>query len=150
MVLIACGSAMAGAQERLLTLDIRQRPLKEVLERLSGDTGYTFIFDTAWGGHPVSAALKNVPLQTGLRQMLANLSHALVFLPEKKIKIVILETPGAAGSGADAPRGTGLGRIPRTVNPAGASGPDPPAPAEYDNLPRESGDNEAADQPQAN
>jgi hypothetical protein len=140
---------MAGTQERLLTLDIRERPLKEVLERLSGDTGYTFIFDTAWGGHPVSAALNNVPLQTGLRQMLGNLSHALVFLPEKKIKIVILERSGAVGSGADAPRGPGLGRAPRTVNPARARGPEPPAPAEYGNLPRESGDNETADQPQA-
>jgi hypothetical protein len=141
---------MAGEQERLLTLDIRERPLKEVIKRLSGDTGYTFIFDTAWGAHPVSAALKNIPLQTGLRQILGNLSHALVFLPEKKIKIVILERFGAAGSGADAPRGPELGRAPRTVNPARARGPEPPTPAEYGNLPRESGDNETADQPQAN
>jgi hypothetical protein len=78
------------------------------------------------------------------------LSHALVFLPEKKIKIVILERFGAAGSGADAPRGPELGRAPRTVNPARARGPEPPTPAEYGNLPRESGDNETADQPQAN
>jgi hypothetical protein len=149
-VLLTCGGAMAGTGERLLTLDIRERPLKEVLQRLSGHTGYTFIFDTAWGGHPVSATFKNVPLHTGLRQILGNWSHALVFLPAKKIKIIILERSGAVGSGADAPRGPGFGRTPQTVNPAGARGPEPPAPAEYSNLPRESGDNETTGQPQAN
>lgn len=79
-----------GAESRLLSLDARGEPLGEVLRKISKDTGYHISTDSEWAGLPVSVSFKNLPMDQGLRRILAKLNHSIVFNDaEQRISIVI-------------------------------------------------------------
>ena len=132
-VAFIAGSVTAAASERLISLEIRERPLQEVLQRLAGETGYKFMYDSTWSNHLVSVRLEQVAVQAGLRQIFSSLNHALVFLPDRTIKILIMEktpSPGAGSSAANQRRAPG--RRPPALNPdpPPVQQPDPPAASE--------------------
>jgi type II secretory pathway component GspD/PulD (secretin) len=126
-VVFIAGSVTAEASERLISLEIRERPLKEVLQQIAGETGYTFKFESTWSNHTVSARADQVPLQSCLRQILGGLNHALVYLPDRTIKIVIMEDTPLHGSASSA----GTARPRRPFIPA----PAPPPTAESEPQP---------------
>jgi hypothetical protein len=80
----------AGAESRLLSLDMRGEPLGEVLKKFSKDAGYLISFDSEWEGLPVSVSFKNLTMVQGLRRILAQLNYSLVFNDaDRRISIVI-------------------------------------------------------------
>ena len=108
---LTLGVARAETAEKLLSLEFRETPLSEVLQRLTRETGYDFIYNSAWRGYRVSADLKQVTLYTALRQILSHLNHAVIQLPENKIKLVIMNSSiGQAGSSPGAPQSRGRDR----------------------------------------
>jgi hypothetical protein len=79
-----------GAEHRLLSIDTQGELLGEVLKKISKDTGYRISIDSGWAGLPVSASFKNLPVEQGLRRILAKLNHAIVFNDaERRISIVV-------------------------------------------------------------
>jgi type II secretory pathway component GspD/PulD (secretin) len=128
--LFIAGGALAEAPEKLVSLEVSGRPLKEVLQRLAGETDYTFIFENTWSNLPVSVRLEQVPVQAGLRQILSSVNHALVYLPGQTIKILILETtpsPGTGSSAMNRPRAPARGVS--APMPTGPPVPEPETPA---------------------
>jgi type II secretory pathway component GspD/PulD (secretin) len=142
--MVPAGWAGAEVPERLISLEMQQRPLKEVLQRIAGQTGYTFIFDSAWSNLPVSVRLEKAPLQTGLRRILSSVNHALVYLPDRTIKITITESTPPQGGG---PAAAGPARARRPTAPPPpppAQEPEPPAAPEQTSQAEESGSGEEA------
>lgn len=82
--------AAMGVELRLLSLDSRGEPLGEILKKISKDTGYRISVDPEWTGLPVSVSFKNLPMDKGLRRILARLNHSIVFDDaDQRISIVI-------------------------------------------------------------
>jgi hypothetical protein len=75
--------------EELISLDIKNQPLGEVLENISAETGYQFSIDKSWNDFPVTASIKNEPLYRGLKRILRNLNNAVIYGSDGTIKIKI-------------------------------------------------------------
>jgi type II secretory pathway component GspD/PulD (secretin) len=149
MLSVMAGAGRAGAEvsERLVTLETQQKPLKEVLQRIAGQTGCTFLFDGAWSNYPVSVRLEKATLQTSLRRVLASVNHALVYLPDRTVKIIITESTQTTGGGSAA----GIparARRPTPPNPEPPAAPEPSNPAEEPGTVEEA--NPAETQPPSN
>lgn len=86
------------ADERI-TVNVNNKPLGEVLTSISRSTGYAFELEDSWRQHPVTAQLEDIPLHAGLKRLLDGLNHAIVYLPDGRIKIMIYE----ASTGGSAP-----------------------------------------------
>ena len=86
-------------KERLISLNVNVSHIEDVLQEVSRETGYTFIYDRVWSSQLVSIILENVSLQTCLRNIFSKWNNALIYLPDKKIKIVILDSAPLADEG---------------------------------------------------
>jgi hypothetical protein len=105
LLLVLLWAIPAAPADRLVTLEARDTPLIEVLKQLSTQTGYAFILDSTWSDLIVSTVLKDSPLHAGLRQILGRLNHALVYLPDNRIRLIISMLKG--GINVDMPAGKG-------------------------------------------
>jgi hypothetical protein len=128
LLLVLLWAIPAAPADRLVTLEARDTPLIEVLKQLSTQTGYAFILDITWSGLIVSTVLKDSPLHAGLRQILGRLNHALIYLPDNRIRLIIMEPspsgPGAGPGNAVQARGRDR-RPPPVAAPAPALPPEP-------------------------
>jgi hypothetical protein len=86
--------------EELISLDIKNKPLGEVLEDISAETGYQFSIDESWNKFPVTASIKNEPLHRGLQRILRNLNNAVIYGSDGTIKIKIYEREKSSGNPA--------------------------------------------------
>ena len=75
--------------DELITLDITKKPLGEVLDEISEETGYLFHIDEGWDSFPVTASIKNEPLHKGLKRILRNLNTAVIYGADQTINIRI-------------------------------------------------------------
>jgi len=83
--------------EELISLDIKNQPLVEVLEDISAETGYQFSIDESWNNFPITASIKNEPLHKGLKRILRNLNNAVIYGSDGIIKIKIYEQEKSSG-----------------------------------------------------
>ena len=83
--------------EELISLDIKNRPLGDVLEDISAETGYQFSMDESWNDFPVTASIKNEPLHKGLKRILRNLNNAVIYGSDGTIRIKIYEQEKSSG-----------------------------------------------------
>jgi len=102
--------AVAGAgfgqdsdAEPQITLESKNRPLGEVLDQISRETGYVFTIDESWQDRPIKASLQNVPLHRALKRILSSLNHALIYESETEIRIAIYGEASPRGPGAPPP-----------------------------------------------
>ena len=72
----ACFSTPSGAAgggptpgDELVSLNVQDKPLGEVLETISKATGYEFLVAREWLDFPVSASVNAVPLHKALKRM---------------------------------------------------------------------------------
>jgi hypothetical protein len=97
---------------RVVSLDAKGEPLGEVLQTIADVTGYRITVNSEWAGWPVNAVFNNLPVNLGLRRILSNLNHSMVFHEvDQRIAILIQSSPddvkapvGAVDRPADAPR----------------------------------------------
>ena len=75
--------------EPSLSLETRNEPLGEVLAQITQKTAYRFSLEDAWKDHPVTVAFRNLPLSQGLKRILSNLNHAVVYESQYDIRIII-------------------------------------------------------------
>jgi hypothetical protein len=79
----------SGDRDPRFSVEVRDIPLAQVLNQVSRETGCRFEVDPAWNQHPVTASFRNLPLGKGLKRILSDLNHALVYESRQVIKIVI-------------------------------------------------------------
>ena len=119
----APGSAQTSKPQHPITIDAKARPLGEVLNQISRESGVVFQLDDAWRRHPVTVSLVNAPFEQGLKRILAGLNHAVVTLPGPVVRIVVVgeAPPGQASPPPGAPLPSlrkPLNRGPQTAPPA--------------------------------
>ena len=77
------------AGEELISLNVKNEPLGDVLYKVSMATGYDISLDNKWQNYRVTASLEEVSLHKGLKRILKNLNSAIIYVSNKKIKIII-------------------------------------------------------------
>lgn len=75
--------------EPSVSLETRNEPLGEVLAQITEKTAYRFSLEDAWKDHPVTVAFRNLSLSQGLKRILSNLNHAVVYESQYDIRIII-------------------------------------------------------------
>ena len=91
-------AAQETTQEPLINVTAANQPLGEVLDQITGETGYQFNLDPKWENHRVSATLDGIPLQRGLKRLLRSLNHSIIWESENIVTILVY---GKAEPGRD-------------------------------------------------
>jgi hypothetical protein len=94
--------------EPTLSLEARNEPLGKLLDRISQETAYVFQLDPSWATYPVTISFRNLPLGQGLKRILANLNHAVVYEGPREVRIIIfgkvvLQPAGSSASSQPMP-----------------------------------------------
>jgi len=87
----APGHSDNSVAEEIISLDLTDQPLGEVLDQIAEATGYRFILDESWDNFLVSASFKNEPLHKGLKRILRNLNNAIIYSSDRTIKIILYD-----------------------------------------------------------
>jgi len=113
-------SAVAGeTAEPRITLTAANQPLGEILDNITGETGYRFNLNDRWEEYPVSATIRNLPLEQGLKRLLRSLNHTIIWESDKVVTIKVFgkaeagDTTGPSISFAAPPQ-----EVPETPEPA--------------------------------
>jgi hypothetical protein len=75
--------------DEIISLDVRNEPLVEVLEDISIAVNCQFNIDESWQDYPVTAAFYNEPLHRGLKKIFRNVNNAVIYNADRTIKIII-------------------------------------------------------------
>ena len=84
--------------EELISLNVKNEPLGDVLYKVSMATGYDISLDSKWQNYRVTASLEEVSLHKGLKRILKNLNSAIIYVSSKKIKIIIYDKTASEGT----------------------------------------------------
>ena len=91
-VLIFNGIAQSKSDfNELVSLNIRNAPLIEVLDNVSRTSGYEFIIDEIWDDLSITVTFEAIPLDQALKRILTNVNHAIVYKSDRKVLIRIYE-----------------------------------------------------------
>lgn len=118
------GSAVA---DEIISLELTNQPLGEVLEEITAATGYLFIFDESWDDFPVSASFKNEPLHRGLKRILRKLNNAVIYNSDRTIKILIYDEAGSSANHENPSIGSRSSDSPAYQLPVTGIKPSPPS-----------------------
>ena len=92
IMLMFYGTAQARSEfSELISLNIKNAPLAEVLDNVSQASGYEFIIDENWHDLPITVKFEAIPLEEALNRILANVNHAIVYRSDRKVLIRIYE-----------------------------------------------------------
>lgn len=75
--------------DEVISLDVKNEPLGEVLEDISIAASCQISIDESWEDYPVTAAFENEPLYRVLKRVLRNVNNAVIFGADRTIKITI-------------------------------------------------------------
>jgi hypothetical protein len=82
-------SATDNVADPKIKLSVNNQPLGEVLDAITAQTGYEFSINEQWESHPVSATIENLPLEQGLKRLLRNLNHTIIWDSDRIITIMV-------------------------------------------------------------
>lgn len=93
-----CDNSVA---DEIISLDETDRPLGEVLEKISIAADCQFSIDESWKDYPITASFNNEPLHRGLKLIFRNMNNAVIYGADRTIKIIIYDegTPSGRGIG---------------------------------------------------
>jgi len=91
-------AAQETTQDPLISITAANQPLGEVLDQITGETGYQFNLDPKWEDHRVSATLNGIPLERGLKRLLRSLNYSIIWESDNTVTIVVY---GKSGHGGD-------------------------------------------------
>jgi hypothetical protein len=74
-----------------ISLEVENKPLGDVLKKITLDTGFEFKLNDQWSSYPVNVSMENMPLHRGLKLILRRLNHTIIYESNKIIKIVVYE-----------------------------------------------------------
>ena len=79
----------SGDRDPRFSVEVRNTPLEQVLDQIGRETGCRFEVDPVWKQHPVTASFRNLSMGKGLKRILSDLNHALVYESPQVIRIII-------------------------------------------------------------
>lgn len=82
-------AAQETTQDPLINITAANQPLGQVLDQITGETGYQFDIDPKWENHRVSATLNDISLERGLKRLLRSLNHSIIWESDNTITIVV-------------------------------------------------------------
>ena len=91
-------AAIDASDEPRITLSVTNQPLGDVLDALTGETGYLFNINDRWDDYPVSAVVRDLPLEQGLKRLLRSLNHTILWEADNVVTIMIYGEVDPAGS----------------------------------------------------
>lgn len=103
--LACCGALLIPASalgensvaDAIISLEVADKPLGEVLENISDAAGCQFNIDASWEDYPITASFKNEPLYRVLKRIFRDLNNAVIYGSDRKIKIIIYDESAPAG-----------------------------------------------------
>jgi hypothetical protein len=106
MTVFAAGETASG--DELISLNVEQKPLGEVLAMITKITGHVFIIDSQLLDMPVSISVKEIPLHKALKLIFSDTNSAFIYKSDGKIKIIVYtetteKTKGAGSQAAQPP-----------------------------------------------
>ena len=100
--------AESEINEIVFSLDVRDKPLSDVLRTIHEQTGFNFSVTESAKNVPVTISLSKVPLLEGLNRVIKSTgisNHAVVFDNRKNISIIIMGRSNFASDGQETPSG---------------------------------------------
>jgi hypothetical protein len=86
--------------DEIISLDVTDRPLGEVLESISDATGCQFKIDASWEDYPITASFTDEPLYRVLKRIFLQLNSAVIYGSDRTIKIIIYDENMSSGKAA--------------------------------------------------
>ena len=86
--------------DEIISLDVTDRPLGEVLKSLSIAANCQFSIDESWEDYPITASFDNEPLFIGLKLILRNINNAVIYGADRIIKIMVYGNGSTSGRAA--------------------------------------------------
>jgi type II secretory pathway component GspD/PulD (secretin) len=87
-----------NAGDELISLTVKDEPLGDVLYKVSMATGYDISLDDKWQNYRVTASFEEISLHKGLKRILKDLNSAIIYVSNKKIKIIIYDKTDSEGA----------------------------------------------------
>ncbi len=84
-----CASGQTASGDELISLNVEQKPLGEVLAMITKMTGHAFIIDDQWLDMPVSISVKSIPLHKALKFIFTDINNAIIYKSDGNIKIIV-------------------------------------------------------------
>ena len=78
-----CGASVTCPESPVLSLDVKNMPLKEIFKEILNTTGYQILFDNKWENERITVKLDNEPLVQCLKKILKNAGIENYSLVEK-------------------------------------------------------------------
>ena len=91
VVILLCHLSVGAesSPDRSISVDITNRPLSEVLDRLSQITGYRFLYDREWADENISVKIVNQDLDKSLRMVLGHYNYGILYGTDESVRIMI-------------------------------------------------------------
>jgi hypothetical protein len=83
--------------DEIISLNVTDRPLGEVLENLSIAANCRISIDESWQDYPITASFDDEPLYRGLKLILRHISNAVVYGRDRTVKIIVFDDGTADG-----------------------------------------------------
>ena len=83
--------------DEIISLNVTDRPLGEVLENLSIAANCRISIDESWQDYPITASFDDEPLYRALKLILRHISNAVVYGRDRTVKIIVFDDGPAAG-----------------------------------------------------
>ena len=84
--------------DEIISLNVTNEPLGEVLEEISATTGYQFSIPADWEEFPITASIQDEPLHKALKIILRKLNNAVIYESEQKVKIKIYDESASSNN----------------------------------------------------
>ena len=81
----------------LISIEANNESLKNVLEKISKNTGYRILLSEEWQEQPISIKLKNETLRVSISRLLKGLNYAITWDENRKMISLFICHPGKCG-----------------------------------------------------
>ena len=103
VILTSSGFAQGKSSfNEVITLNIENQPLAEVLDDVSQAAGCELIIDENWNDLPITVRFDAIPLEQALKRILAKVNYAIIYGSDRKVLIRIYEKYSTASKDSGA------------------------------------------------
>jgi len=81
--------AQETPSDPIINVVAKDEPLIDILDEIAQDTGYRFTLTPQWEDHAVSANIKNLTLEQGLKRLLRSLNYTILWEADKTVTIMV-------------------------------------------------------------
>jgi hypothetical protein len=100
LILPSPAFAEQSVADEIISLNVTEKPLGEVLKQISAAASCRFSVDESWSDYPVTASFENEPLSMGLKRILRNINNAVIYGSDRTIRILFYDNGATSGSSA--------------------------------------------------